>query len=103
MPRDPLPGNREESIETIEFRKLFDEYDALMELCRLTKLSPEQVKQLDEMYASLLFLEQEYWEEGHPTSGYVVETIRDACDIDFPLIRFQLGLLPGQPHHRSNK
>jgi len=101
MVSPPLPCDREEDEETIELRALVSEYDDLLELCGVTRLSAEDVHQLDQLYATLLLMEEEYWQGEAPVSGLIVETLRDLMDIDFPMIRFELGLLPGQTYYEN--
>lgn len=85
----------EESPELIELRNLVEEYDWLFELCMTEPLSNENQKTLDELYGCLLLKEYEQWEG---VSDELIEMIREHVDIDFPMIRHELRLLPNRDY-----
>lgn len=72
---------------------LLMDYDDLMELCydSRVRLSPDQEKELNDMYAALALLEQSYW-EGVP--GEMVEQINFNLSFEFPMLRFLIGIVP---------
>lgn len=87
------PGNREETVETIELRNVVSEYDALTAIEEARRLTPQEQKDHDELFAILLLEEEEYWQGASPLA---VDTLRDVTEIDFPMIRYTLGLLDHQ-------
>lgn len=104
MPADPLPCDREEAEELAELRVMVSEYDSLIERCVHRRLDPEEISLLDSAYACLLSEEHSRWSAGAPVDPIIIESVLDQFDgsnIDFPLIRFALGILPGQNNTRS--
>jgi hypothetical protein len=87
------PGNREETVETIELRGVVSEYDELTRREESRPLTPQEQHDHDELHAILLLEEEEYWQGASPLA---VDILRDATEIDFPMIRYTLGLLDHQ-------
>jgi hypothetical protein len=87
------PGSREETVETIELRLVVSEYDELEIISEQRPLTPQEQKSFDELHAALLLEEEEYWRGASPLA---VDVLRDATEIDFPMIRYTLGLLNHQ-------
>jgi len=87
------PGNREETVETIELRTVLSEYDQLEDEAAHRSLTPEEQHAYDDLYSALLLEEEEHWEGA---SALAVETLRDITGLDFPMIRYTLGLLDHQ-------
>lgn len=76
--------------EYVELHGLISMYDDMLNACMQGPLDPEDQKELDELYASLLFLEEEMWSG---TSYRIVEMINDRLNIDFPLLRQSIDIL----------
>jgi hypothetical protein len=87
------PGGREETVETIELRLVVSEYDELERISEQRPLNPQEQKSFDELHAALLLEEEEYWQGASPLA---VDTLRDTTGIDFPMVRYTLGLLDHQ-------
>lgn len=81
----------EDTPELADLRMLVAEYDELFEECMVRPLPLLEQKTLDEMHECLLLMEQERW---FGASDIIIEMIHDHSDIDFPMIRHELGMLP---------
>lgn len=77
--------------EIAEFRELVQEYDELFELCMQRRLSNEDQKTLDELHGVLSLREYEYWVG---MSDILIEMICEHIDVEFPMLRHELGMLP---------
>jgi hypothetical protein len=100
MPSLTLCEQGETSSELFELRNLIEEYDSLFELCMTQALDQEDQKFLDSLYFELMVKEHSYWEG---TSERILNMFRQLTDIDFPMIRYQLGMLPNMKELRRNK
>lgn len=90
----------EDTPELADLRQLVLEYDELFEMCMSKALTLDEQKTLDEMHECLSLLEQERW---FGSSDIIVEMISGHSDIDFPMIRHELGMLPTKNHKGETK
>jgi hypothetical protein len=88
-----VPCERDDSPELAELRNLFEEYEILFEECMTGPLTSEDQKTLDEIYGELLQQEYQRWEG---VSDEMVANIIGWTDLDFPMLRFELGILPSE-------
>lgn len=87
-----LPCELEEvEEEKYELRELVDRYDNLMEDCMRKRLSDEDQRELDQLYAFLLLKDEEYWDG---VSYFITEQITESLGIDFPMLRYCIDMLP---------
>lgn len=93
MPRSAvLPCEEdEESPELSQLRHIVLEFDDLWDLCMMTRLSLKDQVRLDSLYAYLMLEERKYW-EGVPDT--MVQMLQDHSSLDFPMIRYNLGMTP---------
>lgn len=88
-----VPCERESNSQFAELRELFEEYEILFEDCMTGPLCPEDQKTLNEIYGELLLEEHRRWEG---VSDEMVANIIGWMDLDFPMLRFELGMLPSE-------
>lgn len=77
----------------LEICEALDRFDRLEEYTKLMGLSPIAQAEYDDLYEYLIIEERKQWKD---TGDEVIETIVGGLDVDFPMIRFQLGMLPDQ-------
>lgn len=77
----------------LEICEALDRFDRLEEYSKLMGLSVLVQVEYDDLYEYLIIEERKQWKD---TDEKVIETIVSGLDVDFPMIRFQLGMLPDQ-------
>lgn len=80
----------EEDEETAELRLLVEQFDLWFEDCSTGQLTPEEQKDLDDLYAYLQIQEESYWVG---VSDQIYQILTDRLDKEFPMLRYQLGIL----------
>lgn len=81
----------EEDEEKDQLRQVVIEFDELFEQCQLRELTLAETTELDNLYGFLTPLEDDIWGD----APYAIpNTISERLGIDFPALRFQLGMLP---------
>lgn len=83
----------EDQDKLVELCEFVDRFDRLDEYSRLMGLNNLVQAEYDDLYEYLLIEERKQWRD---TGDKVIETIVSGLDVVFPLIRFQLGMLPNQ-------
>lgn len=84
----------EEEVQTeqSELSLLVEEYDELYSRCMDSSEDPlpnEELKELNEIYESLLHIEYAHWDG---VSDEIVAAIHDQSGVDFPTVRHILGI-----------
>ena len=81
----------EEDELKAEYIDLIDRYDQLFEMGMQGCLGSYDARELDQLYTYLYTKERVLWAE---TPKGVVQQINDKLGVDFPLLRYDIGLLP---------
>lgn len=80
----------EEDEETAELRLLVQQFDEMFESCLTRSLTRDEQKDLNDLYAYLQIIEESHWVG---VSDHIYHALTDRLDREFPMIRYQLGLL----------
>lgn len=86
-----LNCERDIKQETHDLAELVREFDELFELCEIGKLTPDELRELDDLYAYLQLKEEEFW--GEDVDPWLIFMIGDNLGIELPALHYYLGLL----------